>query len=85
MNQVTDKCNPRSSEIRLGQIYRNSETGDYYIVASSYKCLYTLICLNDGMKYDEPTKLIEDVFNEDKSKFELVTSTITIKVPQYEN
>jgi len=84
MNQVTDKCNPEPSEIRLGQIYRYIKTNEYYIVTSSSP-EYALICLNDGIRFDEPVAHIKDVFAEHKSGFELVTSTITIKVPQYED
>lgn len=50
----------------------------FFIVAQPTFNQYALIGLNDGNRWNEPSKNVDQIFAGDKDKFELVTEPFTI-------
>lgn len=82
MNKVIyeTKNGPR---VEVGQFYRFEGDGvsELYlitIVTTHSRSMYNLVCIADGMPWEEPVEDVNDVFGKFQSRFKLVIGTFTI-------
>lgn len=78
MNKIEHTKPEVENKLESGQFYFNSEDKNTYILTHVRHDEYQLISLKDGNRWDEPTKKINEVFDNRKDEFTLVTLPFTI-------
>ena len=68
----------KTSDVYVGQFYYHMRLKQVFIVALTTPAEYCLIGLIDGNRWNNPCKDVKKIFNGDKDKFELVTSSFTV-------